>query len=60
MKQLLLGFIFGVIVCLILGNAVYKPYRGVVINKYTINPIDIQIQKNQEAIFNLIELKCGK
>ena len=58
MKQLLIGFILGIIVSLMLGSAIYKPYKDVLIIKS--NDKFETIMENQEAIFNLIEMKCGK
>lgn len=63
MKQLLMGFILGVVVCMLMGAELYKPYRGIIKRTET-TKADISadfkaVMMNQEAIFKLIEYKCG-
>ena len=63
MKQLLMVFILGVVVCILMGSELYKPYKGVITKSETTSPgigPDLKaIMMNQEAIFKLIEYKCG-
>ena len=63
MKQLLMGFILGIVMCMLMGAELYKPYRGIITRTET-NKADISadfkaIMMNQDAIFKLIEYKCG-
>lgn len=59
MKQMLIGFIIGVVVCISLGSALYHPVKGVVVEPNTVGAIHT-IMENQEAIFNLINTRCGE
>ena len=62
MKQLLLGFVLGIVVCISIGATLYHPYKGVRIDvKYDANYSNFRtVMENQDAIFQLIEAKCGK
>jgi hypothetical protein len=60
MKQILLGFILGIVVCMSLGAALYQPLRGVVVDarpEATLYNLKT-IMENQEAIYHLIEARC--
>ena len=60
MKQLLLGFILGVRVCMSIGATVYHPIKGVVVYaRYGANSHNFKtVMENQEAIYQLIEDRC--
>ena len=58
-----MGFILGVVVCMLMGAELYRPYRGIITRTETtqvgLAPDLKAIMMNQEAIFRLIEYKCG-
>jgi len=67
MKRMLIGFVLGVVACLSVGAAIYHPVKGVVVEANTVGAIHTimegaihTIRKNQEAIFNLINTRCGE
>jgi hypothetical protein len=64
MKQILLGFLLGVVVCLSIGAEIYHPLKGIIIRPETSFRPDIAadfkaVMMNQETIFNLVNAKCG-
>jgi hypothetical protein len=64
MKQLLMGFILGVVMCMLMGAELYHPYKGIITRTETTFRSDISadfkaVMMNQDAIFKLIEYKCG-
>lgn len=60
MKLMFIGFVLGVIVCLSMGAALYHPVKGVVVMTAPGPRTNFEtVMKNQEAIFNLINAKCG-
>lgn len=60
MKQILLGFILGVIVCMSIGATVYHPFKGVIVDaRYGANTHNFKtVMENQKAIYQLIETRC--
>ena len=54
----ILGFVLGVIACLCMGAELYHPNKGVLVNAVPGSALE-QVMQNQEAIFNLIDAKCG-
>ena len=62
MKQLLLGFVLGIVACISIGATLYHPYKGVRIDaKYDANYSNFRtVMENQDAIFQLIDAKCGE
>lgn len=64
MKKILLGFLLGVVVCLSMGAEVYHPLKGIIVRQETSFRPDIAadfktVMMNQEAIYNLVNAKCG-
>jgi len=63
MKQLLIGFILGVIVCMVMGAELYHPIRSIIVRTETqrsdIAPDIKAIMMNQESIYNLVKTRCG-
>lgn len=59
MKRMLIGFMLGVVACLSVGAAIYHPVKGVVVEPNTVGSIHT-IMENQEAIYNLINTRCGE
>jgi len=64
MKQMLIGFLLGVIMCLSLGSEIYHPLKGIIVRPETNFRADIAadfkaVMMNQEAIYNLVNAKCG-
>ena len=62
MKQILLGFMLGLVFCLMTGAALFHPSRGII--KHTesreATTVDLKaIMLNQESIYNLIKNTCG-
>ena len=57
MKQLLIGFLLGIAVCILTGAELYHPTRGIITRTETIQaglgPDLKAIVMNQETIFNL-------
>lgn len=61
MKNLVIGFILGVMICILMGSSLYHPVRGVIVRTESKEPttIDLKaIMRNQEAIYNLIKNSC--
>ena len=63
MKQLLIGFLLGIAVCILTGAELYHPTRGIITRTETIQaglgPDLKAIVMNQETIFNLVKSQCG-
>lgn len=64
MKQILLGFLLGVVVCLSMGAELYHPLKGITVRPETNFRPDIAadfkaVMMNQEAIYDLVNAKCG-
>jgi len=64
MRQILLGFLLGVVVCLSMGAELYHPLKGIITRTETSFRSDIAadfkaVMMNQEAIYNLVNAKCG-
>ena len=62
MKQILLGFMLGVVFCLMTGAALFHPSRGIIVRTESANnsTVDLKaIMLNQEVIYNLIKDSCG-
>ena len=64
MKQMLIGFLLGVIMCLSVGSEIYHPSKGIIVRPETSFRPDIAadfkaVMMNQEAIFNLVNTKCS-
>ena len=63
MKQVLMGFLLGVAMCMLMGAELYRPSRGIITRTETqqvgIAPDLKAIMMNQEAIFNLVKAQCG-
>ncbi len=64
MKQILLGFLLGVVMCLSMGAELYHPMKGIIVRPETSFRPDIAadfkaVMMNQEAIYNLVNAKCG-
>lgn len=63
MKNLVIGFILGVLICLIMGSSLYHPTRGVIVRTVSSAPTTMDLKAimlNQEAIFNLIKNSCAE
>ena len=65
MKQYLIGFLLGVALCMFMGNKLYHPVRGIIVNSNSIKGSasyedHITIMRNQESILNLIKNRCGE
>lgn len=63
MKQILLGFFLGVVVCLSMGAELYRPVRGISVKSDAVAESALyedhmRIMMNQESIYKLIETKC--
>ncbi len=63
MKQILLGFLLGVAVCLSMGAELYRPVMGIsaksdAVPASAIYKDHMRIMMNQESIYKLIETKC--
>ncbi len=61
MKNLVIGFILGVMICIIMGSSLYHPVRGVIVRTESreATTIDLKaIMLNQQAIYNLIKNSC--
>lgn len=61
MKNLVIGFILGVMICLIMGSSLYHPVRGVIVRTESNDPTTMDLKAimlNQEAIYNLIKNSC--
>jgi len=63
MKQILLGFLLGVVVCLSMGAELYRPVRGIsaksdAVPESALYKDHMRIMMNQESIYKLIETKC--
>lgn len=64
MKQILLGFFLGVVVCLSMGAELYHPVKGIIVRSETSWRPDVAadfkaVMMNQEAIYNLVNAKCS-
>jgi hypothetical protein len=64
MKQILLGFLLGVVVCLSMGAELYRPVRGFsaksdAVPESALYKDHMRIMMNQEAIYNLVNAKCS-
>ena len=62
MKQILLGFMLGIVFSLMTGAALYHPSRGILTRTESreATTIDLKaIMLNQEVIYNLIKNSCG-
>ena len=64
MKQLLIGFLLGMAVCVFMDAELYHPSRRIITRSETNFRPDISadfkaVMMNQEAIFNLIKNQCG-
>lgn len=62
MKQILLGFILGLVFCLMTGAALFHPSRGIIKRTESREPTTIDLKAimlNQEAIYYLIKDTCG-
>lgn len=64
MKQMLFGFLLGVIMCLSVGSEIYRPSKGIIVRPETSWRPDVAadfkaVMMNQEAIYNLVNAKCG-
>lgn len=58
MKQLLIGFLLGMTVCIFMGAELYHPDRGIIITRA--DSADFKaVMMNQASIFNLIKSQCG-
>lgn len=63
MKNLVIGFILGVMICIIMGSSLYHPVRGVIVRTESKEPTTIDLKAimlNQEAIYNLIKNSCAE
>jgi hypothetical protein len=62
MKQILLGFMLGVVFCLMTGAALFHPSSGIIVRTESreATTVDLKaIMLNQESIYNLIKNTCG-
>lgn len=63
MKQILIGFILGVVMCLSMGAELYHPVRSIITRTESNFRPDITsdfkaVLMNQETIYNLIKDRC--
>lgn len=63
MKQILLGFLLGVVVCLSIGAKLHSPVRGISVKSDAVAESALyedhmRIMMNQEIIYKLIETRC--
>ena len=63
MKQMLIGFLLGVAMCLFMGAELYHPARGIITRSETNFRPDIAsdfkaVMMNQEAIYKLVQDRC--